>query len=124
MAVAAYLGTGSYDRHLRRLRGTYRGLMTRVAAAVGEHFPAGTMLTRPRGGHVLWVEMPAKVDALELLRRARRHGVTFAPGPLFSACGDYRSSLRLNCAVPWSEAVEGALATLGRLADELASEPN
>ena len=46
MAVAAYLGTGSYDRHLRRLRGTYRGLMTRVAAAVGEHFPTGTMIRK------------------------------------------------------------------------------
>jgi DNA-binding transcriptional MocR family regulator len=53
MAVACYLEGGAFDRHLRRLRGTYRGLVARASCAIAEHFPQGTKLTRPRGGHVL-----------------------------------------------------------------------
>jgi DNA-binding transcriptional MocR family regulator len=118
MALAAYLATGGFDRHLRQLRTTYRGLVTRISAAVAGHFPAGTRMTRPQGGHVLWVEMPPEADSILLYDRALARGISLAPGPLFSACGDYRNFIRLNCAVPWSDAVEGAIRTLGALVAE------
>ncbi len=118
MAVGAYLESGGFDRHLRRLRGTYRGLVTRISVAVGEHFPDGTRMSRPRGGHVLWVEMPPEVDSIRLFDRALRHGISLAPGPLFSACGAYRNFIRLNCSVLWSEAIEGAIRTIGSLASD------
>jgi DNA-binding transcriptional MocR family regulator len=118
MAVARYLEGGAFDRHLRRLRGTYRGLMARVSCAVAEHFPEGTRMTRPRGGHLLWVELPQGVDSIRLYERALERGISFVPGPLFSACCDYRNFIRLNCAVPWSDAIENALRTLGALAEE------
>ena len=38
MAVAAYLAGGGFDRHLRRLRSTYCGLVSKISAAVAEHF--------------------------------------------------------------------------------------
>ena len=118
MALAGYLSTGAMERHLRNLRTTYRGLVTRISAAVAEHFPDGTRMTRPRGGHVLWVEMPSSVDSIKLFDRALSHGISVAPGPLFSASGAYRNFVRLNCAVPWSDTVEGAIRTLGALAAE------
>ena len=118
MAMAAYLESGGFDRHLRRLRGTYRGLMARMSAAVADNFPVGTRMTRPQGGHVLWVEMPPEVDSIRLFENALQHGISIAPGPLFSACGDYRNFVRLNCSVPWSDSTDGAIRTLGRLAVE------
>jgi DNA-binding transcriptional MocR family regulator len=118
MAVARYLDGGAFDRHLRRLRGTYRGLMARVSSAVAEHFPEGTRMTRPRGGHLLWVELPRHVDSIRLYEQALSMGISFVPGPLFTACCDYRNFIRVNCAVAWSEAVESALETLGSLAHE------
>ena len=39
-------------------------------AAVGEHFPPGTRVTRPAGGYVLWVEMPEGADAFAVYRQA------------------------------------------------------
>jgi DNA-binding transcriptional MocR family regulator len=115
MAVASFLESGGFDRHLRRMRRTYRDLLGRMSAAVAEHFPEGTRLTRPEGGHVLWVEMPPGVDSLELHEAALDQGVSIAPGPLFSATQRYRNFLRLNCAVPWTDAVEGAVRRLGKL---------
>jgi DNA-binding transcriptional MocR family regulator len=65
---------------------------------------------------VLWIEMPGKVDSLELFHQALAAKVSIAPGPLFSAKQKYRNCVRLNCGTPWTEAVEGAIKTLGMLA--------
>ncbi len=116
MAVADYLASGGFDRHLRRLRRTYRDLISRISLTIGEHFPEGTRVTRPDGGHVIWVEMPKEVDSLRLHEEALAEGVSIAPGPLFSGTGRYDNFMRLNCALPWSDRVEEALRTLGRLA--------
>lgn len=116
MAIAAFLADGGYDRTLRRLRREYRDLTSRMAHAVAEAFPAGTRVTRPGGGHVLWVEMPAYVDSVRLHEEALAVGVSVAPGILFSASGRYRNCVRLNCALPWNPRVERAIEDLGRLA--------
>lgn len=123
MAIAVYLADGGYDRHLRRLRETYRGLQVRLVAAVTEFFPEGTKMTRPRGGHIAWLELPQKADSLTLHQLARRHRISLAPGPLYSASGGYRNFIRLNYAVRWSDAVENALRILGELVKELSTAP-
>lgn len=116
MAIAAFLAEGGYDRTLRRLRREYRDLTARMALAVAEAFPAGTRVTRPGGGHVLWVEMPTPVDSVRLHEEALAIGVSVAPGILFSASGRYRNCIRLNCALPWTPRLERAIEDLGRLA--------
>ncbi len=117
-AVAGFLESGSYDRHLRRLRGVFADQVGRVSDAVTRHFPPETRLTRPTGGYVLWVELPREVDALALYAAAEAHRVRFAPGPIFSPRGAFRSCLRLNCGFPFTERTDEALRILGRLAAE------
>jgi len=120
LALAEFLATGGYERHLRRLRRTYAELMERVSSLVAGHFPSGTRVTRPQGGQVLWLELPAHVDALELHRAALSGGLSIAPGPIFSARQQYRNCVRLNVANPWSEALEQALVKLGAMSAEQA----
>jgi DNA-binding transcriptional MocR family regulator len=118
MAVAEFLAHGAYDAHLRRLRRILADQITRFQNVVSECFPPGTRLTRPAGGFVLWVELPASVDTVELTRTAlNQHGIAVAPGCIFSATGRaFRNHLRLSCGCRWSPKVEGALRTLGKLA--------
>ena len=85
------------------------------------HFPEGTRVTRPQGGHVIWVECPPAVDSMALHQAALAHQVTIAPGPIFSARQQYRNCLRLNCAVTWTPKVEEALSRLGSLAMRMAN---
>lgn len=119
LAIAEFLASGGYDAHLRRLRRIYGRQLGLIAQAVSEHFPAGTRISRPEGGFVLWVEMPKPVDSVQLYETARARGITFAPGPLFSAhSGAYRNFLRLSAAF-WSERVAAGIALLGRLAHDL-----
>ena len=115
-AVAGFLETGGYDRHLRKMRAAFALQTEQMAAAVGEHFPPGTKVTRPAGGFVLWVQLPRGSDALRLHERALAEGISITPGPLFSARQGYRNYIRLSCGHPWSPRLAQALATLGRLA--------
>lgn len=120
LAIAEFLATGGYEHHLRKVRRVYAEQVRLMTAAIAQYFPEGTKVTRPQGGHVLWVEMPLKVDSLELFHQALAAKVSIAPGPLFSAKQKYRNCVRLNCGTPWSGALEGALKTLGALASKLA----
>ena len=67
MAMADYLRSGEYDRHLVRLRSAYRQQVDKMRFMLAQHFPKGTRISNPQGGFVLWVEMPRGTDALELL---------------------------------------------------------
>ena len=60
--------------------------------------------------------MPPGVDTLRLHRDALKHRINTAPGALFSVKDRYRNCLRMNGGLPWTDAVEAALRTLGELA--------
>jgi DNA-binding transcriptional MocR family regulator len=115
MAVAAFLTSGGYDQHLRRLRREYARRMSLMGQAIIKHFPEGTRVTCPRGGYVLWVQLPEQVDSLELYTPALENGINIAPGPMFSASpAKYRNYLRLNTAI-WSYSALVALEKLAGL---------
>lgn len=115
-AVASFLRSGSYDRHLRAIRGRLEEIVLRNAAAVADTFPPGTRVSRPRGGCFLWIELPPEVDALDLHARALRAGVAIAPGPIFSATRAHANCIRLACCEPWTPRVAAAIAAVGALA--------
>lgn len=115
MAIAEFLVSGGYDRHLRTIRRTYAKRVAMLGEAIGRHFPEGTRVTRPRGGFNLWVEMNREVQALKLYEKALKQGITITPGPLFSASDKFHNCVRLNAAF-YSERNEFAIETLGKLA--------
>lgn len=115
-AILNYLEKGGYDRHLRQLRQALMQRQDAFAQAIARHFPPGTRATRPAGGYFLWIEMPAGTDSLALHRYALSHGISIAPGPIFSAHGGFRHCLRINCGHDFDDRTDAALATLGRLA--------
>jgi DNA-binding transcriptional MocR family regulator len=84
--------------------------------AIVRHFPAGTRISRPQGGFVLWVEMPARFDTKQLHAAALRARINIAPGLLFSPRERYQNCLRMNCGLPWNEEIENAVRKLGDLA--------
>jgi DNA-binding transcriptional MocR family regulator len=113
--VAEFLSSGGYDRHLKRLRAKLAGQVESLRQAVSQCFPQGTRISRPAGGHMLWIELPPKIDAMKLWRAARGEHISILPGPIFSAAGRYKNHIRLNAGIAPSDARYRALATLGRL---------
>jgi DNA-binding transcriptional MocR family regulator len=114
-AIAHYLEGGDCERHLRALRRALAAQQQALREAVLQHFPPGTRVTRPMGGYFLWVQLPPGHDTLALQRAALLEGISLAPGPMFSARGDFADCLRLNSGQPWTPALAAAVARLGEL---------
>lgn len=121
MAVAAYLGQGGFERHLRKVRPVLERQARMTEERILTHFPAGTRVTHPSGGTVLWVQLPETVDSITLFYEAKARGISVAPGNIFSSSDQFDHFLRLSYGNAWTPAVEAALATLGRLAKAQAS---
>lgn len=113
--IANYLAKGGYDRHLRQLRHTLSLQQLCYFNSVERHFPEETRISKPHGGYFFWIELPQKVDVLKIHRAALEHGISIAPGPIFSAQRQYKNYIRLNYGHEWDEKVDAAIATLGTL---------
>lgn len=113
--IANYLEHGGYDRHLRKLRGALQGQFARMDDALRRWLPAGVEWATPDGGYFLWLEFPEAIDAMELHRQAIARGISFAPGPLFSAAHGFERCVRVNFGHPWSRDIERAIRVLGEL---------
>jgi DNA-binding transcriptional MocR family regulator len=111
--VATCLEDGLFDRHLRRLAPQLSEGVTQLVHAVAQHFPTGTRVSQPRGGFMVWVELPRGADGERLFWDAREAGVAIVPGSLFSLSRGLERYVRLSggCAEGAGEAV----AKLGHL---------
>lgn len=70
-------------------------------------------MIRPKGGFILWVNLPTKVNTKELHMRALERGISITPGLIFSDTKQSSDCLRLTCGVPWNHKAERAIMTFG-----------
>lgn len=113
-ALAEFVASGGYERHLARVRRTLRGRRDALLEALAREMPEGVTWTRPEGGLQLWVELPAFVDTAELLADAVRGGVLFAPGFQFRSDPRPSSGLRLSIALAGEDEIRRGVAVLAR----------
>lgn len=117
LGMARYLQGSGFDRTLRQMRREYARRCRAMREMILAHFPEGTRVSDPRGGFVLWVELPRHFDSLKLYPKAKARGVVYAPGPLFSAGMRFRHCLRLNCS-SWGSREQQAIEILAELLAE------
>lgn len=116
--IAEFMATGAFERYLRKIRPVLQEQLHRVSQSVLKYFPEETRFTQPQGGFMLWLELPKKFDSLELYKAAAAKKISIAPGVIFSANGNYRNYLRLNCGRLWRPEIDAAIKTLGTLAKQ------
>ena len=120
-ATCDILGSGDYDRHLKRLKQRIHDGIQAVIRQVKTSFPPGTQINIPAAGFLLWVELPSQVSAPEVHRQALIQGIGVSPGPLFSPGGELHHYLRLNCANEPTPQLLQAVATIGEICCQLAA---
>jgi DNA-binding transcriptional MocR family regulator len=115
VVLREFLGAGMLDGHLERLR--VRNARRRALAldAITRAFPRGTRVNPPRGGYMLWAELPCAVDLAQAREAARRERIVFGAGPVFFTEPQATSSLRLNCAKASESELVSGLETLGAI---------
>jgi DNA-binding transcriptional MocR family regulator len=114
--AAECLSTGVYDRHLRRMNAKLHQNVRKLEHLVAEAFPEGTKTSHPRGGYMLWVELPPGCHGERLFWAARKARIGIVPGNVFSLASDLRRFIRLSAGS--SLDFEASVRTLGRLARE------
>ncbi|MCD0502409.1 PLP-dependent aminotransferase family protein [Bordetella petrii] len=115
IAVAEYMGSKAYDRHLVRLRRQLKTQRLQVAEAVAQHFPAGTRFNMPDGSMLLWIEMPGQRSSMQVFQEALVRGIRVAPGTMFSNSDRYSHFLRLSCGSAYTPEMAQAVRTLGSI---------
>jgi DNA-binding transcriptional MocR family regulator len=124
LAIAAFMRSDGYSRFMTRVRRAYRDQVTRAREAIARHFPDGTRVTLPRGGFVLWIELPHMVDGDQVADDAEAAGISVSPGSLFSAQGRHRAALRVSCGQPWTAAHDRAIEKLGSIVRRRLESPD
>ena len=114
-ALEEFVRSGSYDRHLGRMRKMLRSRTEAILEALEREMPEGTEWTRPEGGYQVWVELPFDVDTRDLLADAARGGVLFAPGSQFYTDRGPSRGMRLTLAQADEEEIRRGVAILGEV---------
>lgn len=122
LAIADFIKGGHFEPHLRRMRAQYQRNRDTMIDWVMQSFPAGTRVSRPQGGFMLWIELPEHFDTLKLNRALLEQNVQIAVGSIFSASGKYRNCLRMNFASRPDARIEAATKTVGTTAARLLAE--
>lgn len=109
LVAADLLATGA--PLLEERRAAVRVTRDATVAALAEHLPTWRLRV-PRGGLMLWCELPAPLSTA-LAARAPEHGVVLAPGPAFAPEGGLDRFVRLPLTLQTDAVVEA----VRRLAD-------
>lgn len=115
-ALSSYLESGHYDRHLRKTRINCQQNVEAISQLVKQFFPAGTRISQPKGGFIIWIALPEHTDVMTLQKDALKVGINIAPGAMFSNTNEFDHYIRLNCAIPIDSTVTQGIKTLGKLA--------
>ncbi|MDR9767882.1 PLP-dependent aminotransferase family protein [Shewanella baltica] len=113
--LGLFLENGSYDLHMRYLKRLYHAQIETVRACIAEHFPAGTRVSLPQCGFILWIELPEYFDSLTFFHRALDEKILCMPGPLCSGNKQFNHCLRLAVCFELDERRLAGIAKLGQL---------
>lgn len=113
MMLREFLHAGWLDPHLVRLRERNLQRRTLGLETIARCFPKGTRVNPPRGGYMLWAELPRAVDLARVKALAREARIVFADGSVFFTRPPRQSCLRLNCAKATEADLAAGLETLG-----------
>ena len=110
LAMAEFIVSGSYDRHIRTMRAQYRRRREQLVAAVARSSPKSTVAGMPAGLHVMLELAGGDESALSRQRAWRRLGVEGLDLYRHPETGSERDGLVIGYAAPapsaWSAALD------------------
>jgi DNA-binding transcriptional MocR family regulator len=121
--VFEFVRRGSLEPNIARVSELLRLRRDAMLETLDRELPESSF-SRPEGGYFVWLDLPASVDAGELLARAQDAGVTFVRGSDFfrAGSGGGRNSARLAFSfVSPDEIREGVSRLAGLLAPALSA---
>lgn len=123
MLMLEYMKNGLFTERLDTFRQEYRkkrDLMCEKLDLLVTRY--GIEYRKPEGGVYLWVKLPSRINARDLLAETQKRGMTFMPGYLFfSSKSMGKNYLRLNYSYPTEEGIEKGMDILKEALENLLS---
>jgi 2-aminoadipate transaminase len=113
--VAEVLKDGFIERHVPTIRALYKRQCDAMLEALDREMAGlGVSWNRPAGGMFLWAQLPAGMDAVQLLPKAVDKGVAFVPGAAFYAAQPVQETLRLSFVTSTVDQIRTGVAALAQ----------
>ncbi len=111
--VYQYLKKNNIDDHIEKLKRVYGIHAGAMQKSIEKYFPEGTGYTKPQGSMFIWVTLPQKIKAMDLLKPALKKKVAFVPGEPFYTGIKGVSTLRLNYSNAEPDMIEKGIKRMG-----------
>ncbi len=115
LIISEFISSGAYDRHLRILRQKLFKQTYQTALSIQTYFPGGTRLVMPKGGFMIWVELPKKVDSKQIFDLALKEKILTIPGIICANTDSYRNYMRFSCASPFTKERDEGIKKIARI---------
>ncbi|MEM7533547.1 MAG: PLP-dependent aminotransferase family protein [Chloroflexota bacterium] len=109
---------GFIEPRIEQLRTYYHNQCNLMLGAMKRHFPTEIVYHKPQGGMFIWCELPAHLDATELLKPCFEEKVAYVPGAGFYPDNSpllAKNTLRLSFSLATAEEIEVGIERLGRV---------
>ncbi|AFV01741.1 Aspartate aminotransferase (AspB-4) [Dehalobacter sp. UNSWDHB] len=110
--IAKYLEMYNIDEHIEKIRKVYKRRRNLTVKLMEDYFPEGVTFTRPKGGLFAWIELPANVNARDVLIKSLEQNVAFVPGGSFFPNGGRENTFRINFSNMPDDKIEAGLQSL------------
>jgi GntR family transcriptional regulator/MocR family aminotransferase len=114
LAMADFIASGDYDRHVARARQVYRRRRDVMVDSVGRRLPSLRLDGAAAGLHLL-LRLPDGIDDLAIARDAAERGVRVEPLSPMSLVGGPERGLVLGYSRLAAERIDGAIAMLAEV---------
>jgi DNA-binding transcriptional MocR family regulator len=121
--LARCLPTPEFHQHVQRVRALLDARWQTLSGALETRMPIEVRWTSPRGGLCAWLELPPRLNSLELLVDVAELGVGFAPGPAFCLAGSGQRGVRLAFGATSPPVIERGILQLARAIRDRLREP-
>ncbi|HET7087676.1 MAG TPA: PLP-dependent aminotransferase family protein [Anaerolineae bacterium] len=118
-ALADFITSGEYGRHLERIIPVYRSRRDSLLEALQGYFPPEVRWSCPAGGFFIWIWLPGKLSPQVLFSRALKSGISIAPAAAFYPGQAAQNAFRLAFSRYPEEVLARAAMTLGRLLEAM-----
>lgn len=117
--IYQYLKDTDLDKHISDIKKTYNLQRLAMIESIEKYFPKSVKFTKPKGGMFLWVTLPNRIVATELLNLSIKHKVAFVPGDPFYVKKTNVNTLRLNYSCSNEKTIEEGIKRLSVCINQL-----
>lgn len=113
LGLADFINSRAYRTHLNKIRPTLMNQVEEYRQFIRKNFEGlGIKLTQPQGGYALWIQLPEKIDSLDIYKFAKEQGINIVPGEVFGEDKRYSNFIRISAGYPLNNYISKALITL------------